>query len=140
MVVAEFRAVRSVSRYHPRDGVVSSYTFRREDGGGVGPFIAIEMLDGFLWEYHKDRPYHSRLSNLHTNFPSATMRFIGSVLLQDGRNIRIAEYIDGDGAELGAFVNESRHIVSFMLWSEDRTTLMENRADFEKVLRSYLPD
>jgi hypothetical protein len=114
-----------------------SYTLTHEGTFGDIPSIRVEMFTGFAKDYYKKRPYHTRLNDIHSNFPSAKFKYLGSVSLADGRAVEVAEYIDGDVPELTAFITESDYITSFTLLAHDRTTLMNNRSSFEAVIKSY---
>ena len=115
----------------PRYTLVHAGTF------GYLPMMSVELETGERGHLSESRFHQERLGDIQTNFPSAYKRTAGAVSLADGRSIEIVEYVKGDGAELASYVPEKGHVSAFYLHAESATDLMQNRAAFESVLKSY---
>lgn len=114
-----------------------SYTLTHDGTFGNLPFLRVELLVEERGRLSESRSHQARLGDIHTNFPSARMRPVGSVKLADGRSIRIVEYVHGDVPEYASFVAEKDCVTAVFLSAEDATALKHNRTAFEAVLRSY---
>lgn len=111
-----------------------SYTLARL-GTFQPPYIIVELETKERAHLSQTELHTAHLDDIHTNFPAASRRPVGSIVLCDGRLLTLEEYMEGDVPELVAFQPEHGFATAFYLKSEEGTE--RHRGSFEELLRSY---
>jgi hypothetical protein len=114
-----------------------AYTLTHAGTFGYLPFLRVSLETGLRAGLSEESSHQERLSDIHTNFYSAYRRRAGTLELTDGRRVAIEEYVDGDGAELAAFIPENGYVTEVFLTCSTAEELIQERPALEELIRSY---